>query len=79
MVIVLTSVHQNLCDPRVFTLLIVVSDRPAYRRCLDELGTGTNDSDYFHVETILKLVMVVVAARLGSANRETWRVNQGIS
>ena len=49
------------------------------RRCLDELGTGTNDSDYFHVETILKLVMVVVAARLGSANRETWRVNQGIS
>ena len=49
------------------------------RRCLDELGTGPDDGYYFHVETILKLVMVVVAARLGSANRETWRVNQGIS
>ena len=48
------------------------------RRCLDELGTGPDDGYYFHVETILQWV-TSVSAGSGSANRETWRVNQGIS
>ena len=48
------------------------------RRCLDELGTGPDDGYYFHLEIILKLVRGVSEGS-GSANRETWRVNQGIS
>ena len=77
MVIVLTSMYQYLCDPRVLFILIVVSDRPAYRRSLDELGTGTNYSDNFHLENILKLVMGVVAARAGFTSLENWRETQG--
>ncbi len=48
------------------------------RRCLDELGASTDNSDNLHLVTLLKLVRGVVAGS-GSANRETWRVNQGIS
>jgi hypothetical protein len=47
-VIVLTGVYQNLCNPRVLFLLIVVSDRPANRRCLDKLGPGANYANDFH-------------------------------
>ena len=48
------------------------------RRCLNELGTSPDNSDNLHLVTVLKLVTGVVAGS-GSANRETWRVNQGIS
>jgi hypothetical protein len=48
MVIVLTGVHKNLFDPRVLFLLIVASDRPAYRRCLDELWPGADYANDFH-------------------------------
>ena len=48
MVIVLAGVHQNLYDPRVLCLVIVVPDRPAYRRGLDELRTGPDYANDFH-------------------------------
>ena len=66
MVIMLTGMHQNFCDPRVLFLVIVVSDRPAHRRCLNELGSGSDNCYYFHLVTVLKLGMGVVAAGLGS-------------
>ena len=50
MIIVLTGVHQDLYDSRVLCLVIVVSDRPAYRGCLDELGPGTDYANDFHSE-----------------------------
>ena len=77
MVIVLTGVHQNFCDPRVLFLLIVIADCPAYRRCLDELGPSADYGDNFHLENILKLVMGVVAARAGFTSPENWRETQG--
>jgi hypothetical protein len=38
----------------------VVSDRPAYRRCLDELGTGADNSDNLHrtIKVILERVSI---------------------
>ena len=48
MVIVLASVHHNLGDPRILSFLIMVSNGPTYRRCLDELGPGADYGDNFH-------------------------------
>jgi hypothetical protein len=36
----------------------MVSNRLTDRRYLDELGTGTNNSDNLHLVTVLKLVML---------------------